>query len=464
MRITIIGAGLCGTALAGELVGTLPEGVDVCLVGDAASFGRGVAYGLARPEHYLNVRAHDLGLDAGAPGGFADWLDLSDGARQGVLPRELYGDYLAQHLDDAVARSDGRLRLVRETVIGVRRLQDGYRIHLADGGDFRSDLVVLALGALPPRVLPELDAALAVDPRYIGRPWTPDALDGVPSDARVLVVGTGLTMADVVTTLRRQGHAGPVTAISRHGLLPQPHRATRQPPIAPPALQKVAEDGSLRELVRALRAMAAVADDWRPLVDGLRPYTQELWQRLDDGERRRFLRHLRAHWEVHRHRIAPEVAAVLQADRDAGRLQVEAAHLLHARAERAGLRALLRPRGSEHAQARHFDVIVRATGFDTDIFNTRHALVSHLREAELVVPDPLGLGVQATPAGEVLDRHGVIVPGLSVLGPLQRGQWWEITAIPELRDAARTLAARLRRDAAPVRVSAFDPLPRVVAR
>ena len=125
MRITIIGAGLCGTALAGELVGTLPEGVDVCLVGDAASFGRGVAYGLARPEHYLNVRAHDLGLDAGASGGFADWLDLSDGARQGFLPRELYGDYLAQHLDDAVARSDGRLRLVRETVIGVRRLQDG---------------------------------------------------------------------------------------------------------------------------------------------------------------------------------------------------------------------------------------------------------------------------------------------------------------------------------------------------
>lgn len=465
MRTTIIGAGFSGSSLAIQLAAQLPAGHDVCLVGDSESFGRGAAYGLARPEHLLNVRASDLGPDPAHPDEFAESLELADGSRNGFLPRDVYGEFLAQRLETAIADSGGRLHPVRDKVIGLRRLPGGFRVHLADGGDFFSDRVVLAVGALPPRALPEVDTRLAQDSRYVGRVWHPDSLAGIDPDARVLIVGTGLTMADVLVSLRRQGHRGVITAVSRHGLLPQAHLDRPQPAVLPPALARAVENADLRQLVRLLRGMAAVGGDWRPLVDGLRPHNQSLWQRLPTAQRRRFLRHLRAHWEVHRHRIAPALARKLQQELASGGLVVRAAKLLHARLERNGVRALLRPRGQERAAPEEFDVIVRATGFDTDVQNTHHALIAHLREADLVAPDELGLGLRSDPAGQVVDRHGGIVPGLFLLGPLQRGQLWEVTAIAELRNAAAALARKLAEpveDASQpaVHVSMFEPLHR----
>lgn len=464
MRITIVGAGYSGTALATQLAASVPDGVEICLVGEHASFGKGIAYGLARPEHFLNVRANDLGLDPDRPNDFADWLDLADSARHGFLPRAVYGDYLADRLDAAVERAPASLSLMQEKVITIQRRHRGFRVFLADGSDFQTDLAVIAVGALPPRALPAVEPSLAVHPRYIGRPWSPEALEAVAPDARVLIVGTGLTMADVVISLRRQGHVGPITAISRHGLVPLPHKAVRHAPITPPALLKALEQGSVRDLLQTLRAMARVGDDWRTLIDGLRPHVQAFWKKLGQSERARFLRHVKPYWEAHRHRIAPEVAQELASELERGGLTVEAAHLLNARLGREEVQTLVRPRGSEHAQARNFDVVVRATGFETDITKSNHALVAHLREAELLGPDPLGLGVRATDRGEVIDGQGDIVPGLYVLGPLQRGQLWEITAIPELRNAARWLAERLLlevRAERPVLVSGFEPLPRV---
>lgn len=443
MRITIVGAGFCGTALALRLLRQAGPEVEVCLVGEPASFGRGVAYGLARDEHFLNVRAQDMGLDEARPGGFADWLDLAEGSRQGFLPRGLFGDYLA----DSLERAQGTARLTRLPVsaVSLQRLQQGFRVHLADGADFVTDTAVLAVGALPPGRLPQLSAELDGDSRYIGRPWHPAALDGVPASAQVLVVGTGLTMADVVLTLRRRGHQGRITAISRHGLLPQRHRPRGEPAVLPPALSRLAQHGSPRELLHALRGMASVGGDWRPLVDGLRLQAQTIWRRFDDAQRRQFLRHLQSLWGVHRHRIAPEVADELDTARADGQLAVEAARLLHAGPARDGLVALLRQRGATHAKSLRVDAIVRATGFETDIAQTRHALLTDLRDSEIIAPDPLGLGIDTLPGGEALDRQGVPVPGLYVLGPLQRGAWWEITAVPELRVAATRLADRLLR-------------------
>ena len=88
-------------------------------------------------------------------------------------------------------------------------------------------------------------------------------------------------------------------------------------------------------------------------------------------------------------------------------------------------------------------MLVRATGLDTDIECTSHPLIGQLRDAGTIAADPHGLGVQATPQFEVLDRHGALVRGLYCLGPLLRGQLWEITAVPELRLAARQLAEQL---------------------
>lgn len=442
MRIAIIGAGFSGCALAINLVRRLPPDDDICLIGSDALFARGVAYGTTRPEHYLNVRAGDMGL--GEPGDFADTLELVDYSRDAFVPRQVYGDYLQLRLEEAVA-GHPRFHAYREHVISVERIPDGYRIYLADGGDFVAQRVVLAVGALPPQPLPALDSSLAQADGYIGWPWTGDALERVKPDASLLVVGTGLTMADVVCSLDRTGHRGPIEAISRHGLVPLAHgeKSPRRLDELPPALAHAVHGADLRAIVCALRDLAHVVDDWRTVVDALRPHTQALWQRFDQATRARFLRHLRTYWEVHRHRIAPDVAETIERLRRDGRLHIRAAHLLHARWHRDRVQALLRARGGRHSESRDCDLLIRATGLDTDIIKTPHALIAHLREASLVSADPFGLGLRTSGDGEVLDPQGHALPGLYCLGPLQRGELWEITAVPELRAAADRLASRL---------------------
>lgn len=444
MRITIVGAGFTGSTLATLLASENDKTTEVCLVGVEETFARGVAYGETRPEHVLNVRAGHLGADPDNPGEFAEWLNLGKQGREGFLPRLAYGEYLSDRLQKA-KDSAGNLTLLRQEVIAINRLGDGFRVHLDDGSYFASDQVVLALGALPPQRLIGIGPRLARHPRYIAWPWQDDALDQIDSDARVLIVGTGLTMADVVASLVRRSYRGELVAISRHGLLPQSHRPAPGAPIElPPSVHQALRNHDIRQLVAAIRSLSHVVPDWRGAIDALRPHTQAFWRGLPTPERARFLRHVRSYWEVARHRVAPEVGELLSGLQASGQLKVRAARLLRAGLRANSAEALIRERGQEQSQVEQYDYVIRATGLDTDILRTTHPLASHLREAGLISADEHGLGVNTTDDFEVLDQHGDRVPGLYCLGPLLRGHLWEITAVPELRTAAKVLSQRLR--------------------
>jgi uncharacterized NAD(P)/FAD-binding protein YdhS len=449
MRITIIGAGFTGSVLAAELARLAPVGTDLCLVGNADGFGRGVAYGEARPEHLLNVRARELGATHDQPGEFARWLNLTKRAEESFLPRLVYGEYLYSRLQQAAQVSLAAFNQVQQEAVAVDREGDAFRVTLADGADFLTDRVVLAVGTLPPQRLQGVGPRLLVDPGYIAWPWQKnlrgeDALSKVPAQARVLVVGTGLTMADTVVTLIRRGHQGPITALSRHGLSPHAHLAEPAPPIAlPPNVLQALEAGNVRLLLRTLRDLASIVPDWRALVDALRPHTQAWWQRLPEAERARFLRHLRPYWDVVRHRVAPSLHEELEQLRADGRLSIRAGRVLRARRGESAVEVVIRERGQSHASAEQYDVLVRATGLDTDVERTSHPLIGQLRDAGIISAERHALGLRATADYEVLDRHDQPVRGLYCLGPLLRGQLWEIIAVPELRVAAQALARQL---------------------
>lgn len=443
MRITIIGAGFSGVALAAALKRSAPVDTTVYLVGVDGNYGGGVAYGDARPEHVLNVRARDLGLSPDDPENFADWFNLGERGRAGFLPRQLYGDYLRDRLH-ALASADGvRVHEVRREAVAIDRFDGALHVQLDDGAAIVSDRVVLAVGAPPPPPLAGVGPRLAVHPRYIGWPWQERAIERIDPDARILVVGTGLTMADVAATLRQRGHRGRIDALSRHGLLPQRH-AEQPLPVAdlPPGVRQALAEHDLSGLLRRIRALSTVVD-WRALVDALRPHTQAFWQGLPEPQRQQFLRHLRSYWEVARHRIAPAIAEQIDAMRAEGQLRVLAGRLVRAGIAENGVSVLLRERGATHVRHERYDVLLRATGLNTDVARTTHPLLAQLRESGTVAPDRHDLGLDTSDALEVVDAQGRPVPGLYCLGPLLRGRFWEITAVPELRVAASWLARAL---------------------
>src|SRR5205823_2252619 len=122
-----------------------------------------------------------------------------------------------------------------------------------------------------------------------------------------------------------------------------------------PAPVEAAEvpSGDLRGLFRWVRRRSAEVG-WRAAVDSLRPHTQARWQGLGPEQQRRFLRHARAWWDVHRSRIAPEVAKTVAGLIGERRLEIMAGRIISARDAGDALEVDIRRRGASTSRTMRF--------------------------------------------------------------------------------------------------------------
>jgi uncharacterized NAD(P)/FAD-binding protein YdhS len=177
------------------------------------------------------------------PGHFMDWLAAKgQGGPGGVTPscfvsRHTYGQYLASLLREAAVSSGavGRFYLVPDEAVSVtRRASGGFTIRLALGKDIQVSAAVIATGNPPPYPPGVEDDGVLGSEFYVGDAWSRNAAQTVPKDGTVLLLGTGLTMIDFAIALVRDGHCGPIVALSRRGLLPQSHGEPPRQPLPPP--------------------------------------------------------------------------------------------------------------------------------------------------------------------------------------------------------------------------------------
>jgi uncharacterized NAD(P)/FAD-binding protein YdhS len=304
---------------------------------------------------------------------------------------------------------------------------------------------VLALGNSSPADLP-IPADVQSSSRYVRDPWAPEACRRPEPNDNVLLVGSGLTSVDVVIALRASGHTGKIHLLSRHGLLPNGHRSVAPWPSFTPELSSV----TLLELLAKARMQVIVARmrgyDWRAVIDALRPATQPIWRSLPVREKRRFLRHLRPYWEVHRHRIAPEIAARLEAEIAVGHAEIHAGRITNCEQDAAGINVTWRERWSGKMRQLNVQRIVNCTGPETDCRRIDNPLLASLLREGLARPDSISLGLDCADDGALMDAHGAASKVLYTLGPARKGQLWESTAVPEIRVQASNLAASLLTD------------------
>jgi uncharacterized NAD(P)/FAD-binding protein YdhS len=408
--VAVVGGGCAGVLVTREL---LRNGDDDVVLIEPGEPGGGLAYGSAQPWHLLNSRAGTMSADPADPGHFVRWArnrglsaDPTD-----FLSRRDYGLYLREVLDEAAAAHPGRLTFRSARAVG---LEPEWAVQLDDGSRVHADDVVLTvgnpLGAQP-------SALAAAHPGYIADPWRPGVLDSVPTDAPVLLIGTGLTAVDVTLTLTiGQARSAPITALSRRGRLPLTHTVVAVPPEAP-FLDNCA---TLRDVIRAVRASAGEAGDWRAVVDGMRPYLDELWISLTPAEQEAFLRHLARPWECHRHRMAPLVAQCIETLLDDGSLVVRS----------GGVRA--------ETDLSGYAAVINCAG-PGKLPGSASPLVAGLLAGGLVRIGPHELGLDIDPAGRLIAADGRPQQGLWLVGPLRRGARWETTAVPEIRAQAHRL-------------------------
>ena len=450
--LAIAGAGFSGTLLALQALRLAPPGTTIVLIERRRRFGQGAAYSSRNLSHLLNVPAGKMSAFDDRPGDFLTWLRTRPGweacTAPNFIPRQLYGAYIRHLLKTALRRegSANRLTLMRGELRAIRH--EGAAVHLQLEHDraISADLVVLATGNFPPEPPLVANPSFYEGPLFRANPWDAAALDGLRPDDPVLLIGTSLTAVDVVLSLLDRGHTGPITAVSRRGLLPLPHASG--PSLPRRALPAYPSNPLMLMMCLRREAKAAIAlgCPWQAAADAVRPFIQDLWQAMTPREHAVFLRHLRPWWGVHRHRIAPSVAARLEAAMASSQFHVRRGRIQEYRLTDAGQVEVQFRRppkdggGTESVAAAR---VINCSGPSSNFARVRDPLLRSLLDTGLARPDRMRLGLDVTSHCAVRDASGAVSRQIFAVGPLTKGLYWEMTAVPDLRQQCESLANHL---------------------
>lgn len=447
--IAIIGGGYTGAAIAFHLA-RAQVAARIKIFEPRALLGGGLAYDDSNPVHRINVPATRMTLVPADPEHFQRWLDAA-GALDGdgdawvggaAFPaRQIFGRYVHAHLQPLV--DAGRIEWIAEKIVAVDADRERWRLTTESGAQHGADLVALAATHNAPRPPREL-LALVGDPKFAPDALAKGALDEIGLDERILVVGTGLTAADVVCSLAAKSHRGPITMISRRGLRARGHAPVAFPAegdfSAAPSRQAVA---LLRRIRAAIRDAETQGRSWHSVLDAVRAQGPAIWAGLDPAARRRVVRHLRPFWDVHRFRSAPQVEAALDRKLADGSLKILRARLGASRRAAEGLVVTLKTRAGERVEL--FDRVIVATGpAHGDSLNSQKFLGSLAAEG-FVGLDPSGLGLKTSRRGRAINVQGREVDSLFIAGPLARGTFGELMGLPQVSDYAFYIAEEIFR-------------------
>jgi uncharacterized NAD(P)/FAD-binding protein YdhS len=259
-----------------------------------------------------------------------------------------------------------------------------------------------------------------------------------------MILGSGLSMVDAWLRLAQVDHKGPVFVVSRNGLLPQAHQDV--PPLRIEAAD-VPFGTDLPFFVRWFRDLVRntleKGGDWRSVVDGLRPFNQRIWQSWTEHSRKQALRHLRPWWNIHRHRLPPDLhQRLIQAVAD-GQVRLIAAEFMEISRDGAAVRAIIRPRGTTRRETLELARVYDCGGVSVDVEKSSNLVIRDLVSRGAARPDALHIGLDVTEDCHILDRGGIASRHILAVGPLTRGRFFEIEAIPDIRVQCAEVAAHL---------------------
>jgi len=441
-RVAVVGGGVAGS-IAAITLAKLPQVESITMFDRNNAFGRGLAYSAKAPWHRINVPAYKMGgIGAEDSEGFDNWLaetgqanwsDYSDS----FVSRWAYGDYIAAELSKTV--SSGRASTHSDSVTHIARRQSAYELTLASGDLQKFDVVFLCLGNPSPSPFPGIEAS----PCSITDVWAPGALNPIGMNDRVLVIGTGATAVDVVIDLHRCGMQQPITMVSRRGLLPLIDAPAQTDPAPLETWPEPSTRGIFAALLKDTRQKMAAGVPWQTSVDTFRLQIAGFWTNASQTERERFSRHLRAIWLVHRHRLAPDVAQLLERLRGERHLDVLAGRLMNAHKTPTGYDVAIHRRGGEALQTT-VNWILNCTGPEERYDRIENPLVRSMLGSGIARRGNNGLGLDVDETCRIRDGLGNVQPGLYAVGHATRGAFWEVTAAGNIRQQILNIADALK--------------------
>ena len=480
--VAIIGGGFSGASLAYHLAAISdPSQLSITIIEPRQTLGAGLAYSTDEDAFRLNVLSDRMSIFYDDKPHFARWMEathsLSDDPEattangQIYARRSTFGQYMADQIAPLVA--SGQVRHLQTSATGAkRRAGSGYEISTGSGEIVEADFLVIAashpLPALPAPLRGLIKPHQSKISGLIANPYQSGALrqllEETGTDSSVLIIGAGLTSADMVAGLSQHGHSGKITVLSRHGLRSRSNLRLKAGEPKPPRLfgdflnpPEISATQLLRKIRRTIREAAQQSVPWQSVIDALRDQGGDIWLALPLSERKRIVRHLRTYWDAHRFRLATQTDDVLEQRSHSGMLEFLSAHVTAATYadDGKGFVITYRPRGQAEIIRQHFDAIIITTGpAHGDIIGQCPPLAM-LHADGLITMDPTGLGLhtnrveQTTQTMRAVSTDDTVTGDLFIAGPLARGTYGELMGAPEVARYTQALAEVIRQAADP---------------
>ncbi len=442
-RIVIIGGGFSGAMTAAHLLRDLAEPARITLIETRPTFGRGLAYSTEDESHLLNVPAGKMSAFPDKPDDFLNWLQSRFPAQSfepsTFVQRRVFGEYVASVLAEAALDRSSLVEYerVNDTAVSALPADDILRVATANGSTFDADILILATGNPAPSL--SLPQSLRESRYYIHDIWSERPWRTGRRDDSILIIGSGLTAVDAVLSYREHGFRGKIEMLSRRGLIPNVHRVESSQYKFDPSIAKL----PLRQLARKIRNdINGEGNNWRSVIDSLRPHNQKIWKSWSSYERSSFMRHLRPYWEVARHRMAPDISIKISALRSSGDLTITAGRIMSVKDLLGQAEISIRVRGGNDRTIRA-NAILNCIGAEASIRRTPSPLLASLLRVGSITPGPSEMGIASDENGAAISRASGVSSEVYVIGPLRRGDLWETTAVPEIREQAKSLADRI---------------------
>lgn len=449
--ISIIGGGLSGTLTAINLLENAAEEIKVYVFEKNEKLkNRGIAYQQQFTVQPLNVVASKMSLYSNNPRHFVEWLEQNRHKYTNILPefdentfvpRSIYGDYIEATAD--VYKS--KIQYVYAEVTDIRKAVNGdITIATSKGEHIHTNFLILALGNYPPSdhsVFQQKD--ITESGLYKPYPWQEGLFDSVKKTDTILIIGSGLTMLDMLLKLNKEKHKGHIWVLSRNGFLPQKHLHTVPFKVQLPLNLDYSAHGIMTWIRGLVKSSEMAGTDWRAIIDGLREHTTLIWKQLPLAEKQKFLKRLRPFWETHRHRMPHSTYTLVQKLLKEERLHVLAATLKSVKYTSGVLTVTYSDKLKRTEAEIKASCVINCTGPESDYRKLNSPIINNLKLHGLLSTDELNIGIKTNDDGNLINKSGAAETEIYAIGSLRKGTLWESTALKEIREQSELIVKKI---------------------
>ena len=126
-----------------------------------------------------------------------------------------------------------------------------------------------------------------------------------------------------------------------------------------------------------------------------------------------------------------------------GQVELIAAEFVGIERHGEGVRATIRPRGRQERQVLDIARAYDCGGVTVDVETSSNPVIGDLIANGTGRPDPLHIGLDVDENCFVIADDGVVSRHLLAVGPLTRGRFFEIEAVPDIRRQCAEIARKI---------------------